>query len=147
VTLDKKIVFRLGPCGFSLPIANLLEVREGIGRWFDQTHADSSVGLLGTLAFRGEQLLVWDLGAALGFPPSDCNSALTMLTIGHNDHHWGLVVGKVEGFFSTAEFVSRDLPELLVAPENHLYRRLDLWRGEPLVQLDPAHLSHCWGGA
>ena len=145
MTLAKKIVFRLGNYGFSLPITNLLEIREGLGEWFDQSCADTATGLLGTLTFRGEQLPIRDLRAALDLPGISPNASLTILTIGHQGHHWGIIVDRIEGIFVAGEFVSRDLPELLIDPRNQLYRKLDIWRDEPLIQLDGEMLFRCWG--
>jgi len=81
------------------------------------------------------------LGGRLGFPPTWVEVNLTLLVVPGGAEHFGVVAGKVEGFFGTEEFVPLALPLLLEHRGPAVYNGFDLWRSELLIAGDASR----WG--
>jgi len=142
-TLGKRLVFRLAGVGFSLAIADLLELVEAGEGVLDETAADVDLGLLGLLAFRDEAIYLHDVSARFGLV-STRGARLYLVVVG-SDGAWALPVEKIEGIFPAADFRALHVPPLLVSAPLP-FSRLDLWRGEPLVGFEPLAVEQ-WRGA
>lgn len=139
-----KLVFRLAGIGFSLPIADLLEIRDDLAAALDCSAADPDTLLLGRLSWRGAAIPVRDLGGRFGLAGAAAPVALVLAGV---DGAWAVAVDRVEGMFPAAEFLPRALPALLEGRRPMPCDRCDLWRGEPLLSCAAAALERCWEGA
>lgn len=140
-----RLVFRLGGVGFSLPVQDLIEIREEVADALDRSAADPAAQVLGALSHRGGSIPVRDLGRRLELPAPFPEEAPVLLVLTGEDGCWGVLVDRVEGIFPTSEFDTRPVPPLLVRQESLPYTHLDLWRGEPLVHCEAGVLQRCWG--
>lgn len=131
----KKLVFRLGGMGFSLPIEALLEIREGAGGWIDRSAGVPDEHLLGELRGRDGRLPVFDLRGLFHTVASSDADSLVVLVLYGLDGPWGGVADSIEGIFPAGEFTSRSLPLPFRGEGDLPYGSLDFWRGEALVAL------------
>ncbi len=136
-----KLVFRMAGVGFSLPVASLVEIREGI-----EGGAPGHPAAAEFLELRGEMIPLRDLRSRLALPdvPGDKGKLRALVLVG-TDGPWGVLVDRVEGIFPEADFRPLGLPLVFSCSDSRPYERLDLWRGEPLVVCDVARLETGWG--
>ncbi|ALC15906.1 chemotaxis signal transduction protein [Desulfuromonas soudanensis] len=136
-----KLVFRIAGVGFSLPLENLIEVREGMDGVGKIPPSASD-----RLELRGDFIPLRDLRRRLALPDfSAARGNLKALILAGSDGPWGILVDRVEGIFSLAEFKPKPLPLAFGGIESRPYDRLELWRDEPLVVCDVLRLETGWG--
>jgi chemotaxis signal transduction protein len=92
---------------------------------------------LGTFNFRNEPVPLVDLRKAFGLKMGSLPENMAVLVLSGEEGLWGALVGIVDGVFPVGSFMTRDLPISLICSGQKLYSQLDLWRGEPLVCLEP----------
>jgi len=132
-----KLVARVGEIGFSLAVEHLVEVVQLDVGDIDATDVDGSGPELGTFLFRDQPLVLVDLGQAFVLKTADIEAEVPVLVMSGEQGLWGAVVGSVEGVYPESSFTTRDLPISLICTGQKLYSQLDIWRGEPLVCLEP----------
>lgn len=130
-----KLVFRVGDIGFSLIVEHLVEVVHLRADEIDES--GDGEGEAGRFRFRNGSVELVDLGRAFGLTKGDLHDELSVLVLSGEQGPWGGVVGSVEGVYPQDSFTTRDLPISLMCTGQKLYSQLDIWRGEPLVCLEP----------
>ena len=130
-----RLVFRLAQIGFTLPVEELIELREGSRSWIDAAAADSRRRLLGKILHRGQPIAVLDPRPGIGLAPAPLPEQVTLLVVGPREAPRALPVDRMEGIFPGEEFVVQELPPLLRRPGQG-YDTLEIWRDEPLVRVD-----------
>lgn len=143
---EMRLVFRLGGVGFALPISQLLEIVEPAATR-DASFATATPGPQAGLFHRGEWLPLRDLSRRLDLVPRVTSEAMTVLALTGADGPWCLQVDAVAGIHPAAGFVARPAPVWMFQPGRWPFRRLLLWRGEPLVQVEVSELEACWDAA
>ncbi len=141
-----RLVFRLDGIGFSLPIADVVEVRANVESWVWQPPTGTGEVAQGQIPFRGEMVDVYDLRPAFGLPPREREDRLTALVVYGREGGLALLVDTVEGIFAWDEFELREIPPLLCRETQDLYREVAVWRDEPLVNCEIDTLSRIWSG-
>jgi len=134
-TAGKRLVFRLSGVGFSLAIADLLEILEAQPGTLDPSGVDDEHGLLGLVSFRDEAIHVRDIHGLLGLTQSDPVKAY--LVVVGADGAWALPADQVEGFSPLDAFRRCAVPPLLQSGAPLPFAAIDLWQGEPLVFFEP----------
>ncbi|MFO7982260.1 MAG: chemotaxis protein CheW [Desulfuromonadales bacterium] len=132
-----KLVFRVGEIGFSLLVEHLVEV---IHLGADEIHSTSMDGgdpEFGTFLYHGESVALVDLRQTFGLDASHMPGEMPVLMMSGEQGLWAAVVETVEGVYPESSFRTRDLPLSLICTGQKLYSQLDIWRGEPLVCLEP----------
>jgi len=137
-TAEMKLVFRLDTIGFSLPVNLLVEVVELDKK--PRLSRKKDAPAYPQVEFRGEAIPVVDLSGGFGLPAGK-GEARSMLVMYGELGYWGGLVDVVEGIRPAAEFIERGLSPLFALGESTLYDKIDVWRGEPLVQLVPDRLA------
>lgn len=138
-----KLVARVGEIGFSLAVEHLVEVVQLGAGDIEVTSVDGSGPELGTFPFRDEPVVLVDLGQAFAMKIADIKAEVPVLVMSGEKGLWGAVVGTVEGVYPESSFTTRDLPMSLICTGQKLYSQLDIWRGEPLVCLEPYKIDRC----
>lgn len=136
-----KLVFRVGGIGCSLVVEHLVEVVEFGMSELDTSVADPDKAKLGEFCYRDEQLPVVDLAGAFGLNPSAVSDSCAVLVVAGEEGPWGAVVEKVDGVYPASSFRPVDVPIALLCSGQKLYTQLDLWRGMPLVCLEPYRID------
>lgn len=139
-----KMVFRLQGIGFSLPVEDLIEIREGDDGLLDSSTFQPERCILGTLRHRDEVILVRDLHKCLQMPAPEPGSDLPVLVLIGAEGPWGARVEEVCGIFPAAELRSLPLPALLSRPLRQPFDFLEIWRNEPLVGCTAERLESIW---
>lgn len=131
---EMKLVFRLGGIGFSLPVNLLVEIVELEKK--PQVSRKKDAPSWPVVDFRGESIPVIDIAATfnLSTPTKD---SLTMLVLHGELGRWGTLVHEVEGIRPRSEFAEKGLSPLFSLAGETLYDKIDIWRDEPLIQLEP----------
>ena len=141
-----KLVFRLHGVGFSLPVEDLVEIREKDADRLDRSAADPGIHLLGTVAHRGDTILVRDLHSRMALPLPASHEPLPLLVLVGAAGPWAGLVEEVRGIFPAKEFLPRPVPFLLSRPKRQPFGWLDIWRDEPLVACSSEGLENAWSG-
>lgn len=143
-TLQMKLVFRLGGVGFSVVIAETVEILEILPGWLTRESADPHRFLLGEMIHRGASIPVRDLQSRMQLSLDQNNQDVAVLVLGANEDRFGLAVDWIDGIFPEAEFLSFPVPFQYVDGASPAYERIDIWRDEPLVALELRSLAGSW---
>ena len=140
-----KMVFRLQGIGFSLPIEDLIEIRENDDGRIDPSTVEPERWILGALPHRGGTILVRDLHSCMGLPkPAEAHDLPVLVLVG-SAGAWGARVEEVCGIFAATEFLSHSVPPIISRPLRQPFDCLEIWRGEPLVGCTAERLESAWG--
>ena len=131
---EMKLVFRLDGIGYSLPVNLLVEIVEL--EKLPTVSRKKGASPWPQVDFRGEPIPVIDIAERFGLTVTR-GSALTMLVLHGELGRWGVLVQTVEGVRPNSEFVERGLSPLFSLAGGALYDKIDIWRSEPLIQLEP----------
>lgn len=140
-SVSRRLLFRIGTVGFCLNLCELIEIREQASELIDCSQVAPLLSVVGVLSFRQARLPVVDLAGRLGIPSV---SPDTILIINGVEESWGLLVDRVEGFFSVADMVDCPVPLLLQSEGTRYFDQIALHAGHPFLSLD---LSVCYVGA
>lgn len=132
-----KLVFRVGEIGFSLLVEHLVEVVHLGADEIHTTRIEKDGPEFETFLFRDEPVALVDLRRAFSLEAPHKPAEMTVLMMSGEQGLWGAVVETVEGIYPESSFRTRDLPISLICTGQKLYSQLDIWRGEPLVCLEP----------
>jgi len=135
---EMKLVFRLAEVGFSLPVNLLVEIVElekapRVSRRKDAPPWPE-------VDYRDEKIPVVDIAKAFGLD-KNAGSALTMLVLHGELGRWGTLAHEIEGIRPASEFEERGLSPLFSLAGETLYDKIDIWRSEPLIQLEPERFA------
>ena len=133
---SKKVVFHIAGVGFSLAVDSLMEIKEAGAVEIDTSSADPERGLIGMLSFREDAIRVLDIRRLLSLPPS-IEDAVLMVVFG-TDGAWAFPIEKIDKVAQADEFLSCDVPALLIGSDQRPFAVIDIWQGKPLVRLEPA---------
>ena len=131
VAIARRLLFRIGTVGFCLNLDELVEIREQV---------DQQLSVVGALSFRQTMIPVIDLAKRLDIPSVSPN---IVLVVNSREGSWGLLVGRVEGFYPVTEMIDRPVPCLLQAEGWRCFDQVILYAGLPYFRLD---LSACYAG-
>ena len=132
---EMKLVFRLDGIGFSLSVNLLVEIVQLNNKPRVSRKKDAPPWPLAE--FRNESIPVVDLGSFFNLSAPVDEGELTMLVLHGELGHWGTLVSAIEGVRPNSEFNEQTLSPLFSLGGESLYDNIDIWRGEPLIRLDP----------
>ncbi|WP_432823651.1 chemotaxis protein CheW [Trichloromonas sp.] len=139
------LVFRLGGSGFSLSVDDLVEIREEQGALRAGDGNSRGSYILGTLAYRGQQIPVVDLRGLLRISSDTvADELLTLLVLIGESGYWAVPVSRIEGIYPIADFSACHTPMLFMLPGPRPYNALEFWREEPLVRCEALWLEQFW---
>ena len=132
---EMTLVFRLDGVGFSLSVKLLGEIVQLEKMPRVSRKKDAPPWPLAE--FRDETIPVVDLGQYFGVSSTVKDDDLTMLVLHGELGYWGAMVSMIEGVRPNAEFEELTLSPLFSLGGAAHYDKIDVWRGEPLIRLDP----------
>lgn len=138
--IARRLLFRIGTVGFCLNLSELIEVREQVTGLIDYRHVDPLFSVIGALPFRRTMIPVVDLAGRLGIPSV---SPDVVLVLSSREGNWGLLIDRVEGFYSATAMNDRPVPRLLQAEGWRCFNQITLHAGVLFLRLD---LPACYAG-
>lgn len=139
------LIFRLGGVGFVLSVENLIEVRDTVRGWVDGAQVDPTCGVVGSIPHRGQSIALRSLATRLEMLQVDPHSdVLHLLVLVGSDGPWCIAVDHVEGVFPESAFVLMKMPVLPFVEKGWPFEQYAVWRGEPLLYVDPLDLEWRW---
>ncbi len=144
-SVQMKLIFRLDGIGFSLPVNDLMEIREIPATLIDRSKADSERLVEGSAPYREGSIPIVRIADRLGLQGKGGENRVVLVLSG-SEGPWGAVVDRVEGVFSEKEFLTLPLVPIFMHHGQKAYEELVLWRGEPLVCWHPGRFEQSLDG-
>ena len=138
--ISRRLLFRIGTVGFYLELSELVEIREQIADLIDCRQVDQQLSVVGALTFRKTLIPVVDLSSRLSISSVSPDIVLVLNSL---DGNWGLLVDRVEGFYSATEMIDRSVPDLLQEGGWRCFDLISTYEGHPFLKLN---LSACYSG-
>lgn len=133
----KKLIFRLGPVGFTINLSSVVEIREQIVALLDSTYRDLDAGIVGALDFRSTWVPAVDPAIRFSLVSELPLSARTALILNGPEGNWALLVDRAEEIISASKFQPCVMPPILRVAVSNYYSQLELYENEPLVVFEP----------
>jgi len=130
---------RIGGVGCLLNLNWIVEICEQIDLLLDFNHSDQRAGIVGSLSFRQTRIPVVDPTLFLGLDSHVAIGDRTALVLGSSEGNWAFVVDQVVEICPADRLVACEIPLLLKSSVAGYYSKIELFREEPVIVLDPEY--------
>lgn len=133
----RNLIVRIGGVGCLLDLTLVVEIREQIAGFFDFSYSDPELGIVGALNFRQTRIPVVDPCLRLDLNSTTSIEKKIALVLKSSEGNWALLVDRVEGISPADCFIACEIPPLLKTTTQEFYAKLELYRQEPMIVLEP----------